>query len=138
MGLIDFDIGSLGKSIMDGIDELVTSDDERAAAKLKVQALLAQPMLMQAEANIQSAKSTNWWVAGARPALMWVCALALLWNWLLLGIVEVFIATFSDNANQIMSLLPTIDSHEVTGLITALLGLGALRTWEKTKGVARD
>ena len=138
MGLIDFDIGSLGKSIMDGLDELVTSDDERAAAKLKVQALLAQPMLMQAEANIQSAKSTNWWVAGARPALMWVCALALLWNWLLLGIVEVFIATFSDNANQIMSLLPTIDSHEVTGLITALLGLGALRTWEKTKGVARD
>jgi len=43
----------------------------------------------------------------------------------------------SDRATEIVPLLPTIDGNEVTGLVLALLGLGAMRTYEKTKGVSR-
>ena len=136
-GIINFDVGSLAGSVMDGLDGLFTSDEERAAAALKIQALMAQPHMMQAQANIESAKSTNWFVAGGRPSLMWVCAIALFYNWLIKDMIVIGIVSFNTNAAEIVPLLPSIDGAEVTGLVTALLGLGALRTFEKVKDKAR-
>ena len=136
-GIVNFDVGSLAGSVMDGLDGLFTSDEEREAAALKIQTLMAQPHMMQAQANIEAAKNTNWFVAGGRPSLLWVCAIALFYNWLIKDIIVIGIVTFSNNAAEIVPLLPSIDGAEVTGLVTALLGLGALRTWEKTKGVSR-
>lgn len=136
-GIIEFDVGSLGEAVMGGLDDLFTSDEEREAAKLKMMALMAQPHLMQAAANIESAKSTNWFVAGGRPALMWVCAIALFYNWLIKDMIVIGIVSFNKNAAEIVPLLPSIDGAEVTGLVTALLGLGALRTYEKVKDKAR-
>ena len=136
-GIVNFDVGSLGEAVMGGLDDLFTSDQEREAAKLKMMALMAQPHLMQAAANIESAKSTNWFVAGGRPALMWVCAIALFYNWLIKDMIVIGIVSFNKNAAEIVPLLPSIDGAEVTGLVTALLGLGALRTYEKVKDKAR-
>ena len=136
-GIINFDVGSLAGSVMDGLDGLFTSDEERAAAALKIQTLMAQPHMMQAQANIESAKSTNWFVAGGRPSLMWVCAIALFYNWLIKDMIVIGIVSFNTNAAEIVPLLPSIDGAEVTGLVTALLGLGALRTFEKVKDKAR-
>ena len=34
--------------------------------------------------------------------------------------------------------LPNLETEELTGLILALLGLGGMRSLEKTKGVARE
>jgi len=136
-GIVNFDVGSLADSVMGGLDGLFTSDDERAAAALKIQALMAQPHMMQAQANIEAAKNTNWFVAGGRPSLLWICAIALFYNWIIKDFIVIGIITVSDRAAKIVPLLPSIDGAEVTGLVTALLGLGALRTWEKTKGVSR-
>ena len=136
-GLVNFDVGSLAGSVMDGLDGLFTSDEEREAAALKIQTLMATPHMMQAQANIEAAKSTNWFVAGGRPALLWICAIALFYNWIIKDFIVIGIVTLSDRAAEIVPLLPSIDGAEVTGLVTALLGLGALRTWEKTKGVNR-
>lgn len=136
-GLVEFDVGSLGEAVMSGLDNLFTSDEEREKAKLKMMNLMVQPHLMQAAANIESAKSTNWFVAGARPSLLWICAIALFYNWIIKDFIVIGIVTLSDRAAEIVPLLPSIDGAEVTGLVTALLGLGALRTWEKTKGVSR-
>ena len=134
-GLVNFDVGSLADSVMGGLDGLFTSDEEREAAALKIQALMMQPHMMQAQANIEAAKNTNWFVAGGRPSLLWICAIALFYNWIIKDFIVIGIVTFSNNAAEIVPLLPSIDGAEVTGLVTALLGLGALRTWEKTKGV---
>ena len=136
-GIVNFDVGSLADSVMGGLDGLFTSDDEREAAALKIQALMAQPHMMQAQANIEAAKNTNWFVAGGRPSLLWICAIALFYNWIIKDFIVIGIVTLSDRATEIVPLLPSIDGAEVTGLVTALLGLGALRTWEKTKGVNR-
>ena len=136
-GLVNFDVGSLADSVMGGLDGLFTSDEEREAAALKIQALMMQPHMMQAQANIEAAKNTNWFVAGGRPSLLWICAIALFYNWIIKDFIVIGIVTFSNNAAEIVPLLPSIDGAEVTGLVTALLGLGALRTWEKTKGVHR-
>lgn len=136
-GLVNFDVGSLAGSVMDGLDGLFTSDEEREAAALKIQTLMAQPHMMQAQANIEAAKNTNWFVAGGRPSLMWVCAIALFYNWLIKDMIVIGIVSFNSNAAEIVPLLPSIDGAEVTGLVTALLGLGALRTFEKVKDKAR-
>lgn len=136
-GLVNFDVGSLAGSVMDGLDGLFTSDEERQAAALKIQTLMAQPHMMQAQANIEAAKNTNWFVAGGRPSLMWVCAVALFYNWLIKDMIVIGIVSFNSNAAEIVPLLPSIDGAEVTGLVTALLGLGALRTFEKVKDRAR-
>ena len=136
-GIVNFDVGSLADSVMDGLDGLFTSDAERAAAALKIKALMAQPHMMQAQANIEAAKNTNWFVAGGRPSLMWVCAIALFYNWLIKDLIVIGIVSFNTNAAEIVPLLPTIDGAEVTGLVTTLLGLGALRTFEKLKDKAR-
>jgi|TARA_R110001606_G_scaffold398448_1_gene577526 hypothetical protein len=136
-GIVNFDVGSLADSVMGGLDGLFTSDDEKAAAALKIQALMAQPHMMQAQANIEAAKNTNWFVAGGRPSLLWICAIALLYNWILKDFIVIGIVTLNKNASEIVPLLPTIDGNEVTGLVLALLGLGAMRTYEKTKGVSR-
>jgi hypothetical protein len=93
--------------------------------------------MMQAQANIEAAKNTNWFVAGGRPSLLWICAIALLYNWILKDFIVIGIVTLNKNASEIVPLLPTIDGNEVTGLVLALLGLGAMRTYEKTKGVSR-
>jgi hypothetical protein len=98
---------------------------------------MMQPHMMQAQANIESAKNTNWFVAGGRPSLMWVCAIALFYNWLIKDLIVIGIVSFNSNAAEIVPLLPSIDGAEVTGLVTALLGLGALRTFEKVKDRAR-
>ena len=136
-GLVNFDVGSLASSVMDGLDGLFTSDEEREAAALKIKALMMQPHMMQAQANIEPAKNTNWFVAGGRPSLMWVCAIALFYNWLIKDMIVIGIVSFNTNAAEIVPLLPSIDGAEVTGLVTALLGLGALRTFEKVKDKAR-
>ena len=136
-GIVNFDVGSLADSVMGGLDGLFTSDDEKAAAALKIQTLMAQPHMMQAQANIEAAKNTNWFVAGGRPSLLWICAIALLYNWILKDFIVIGIVTLNKNASEIVPLLPTIDGNEVTGLVLALLGLGAMRTYEKTKGVSR-
>ena len=82
-GLVNFDVGSLADSVMGGLDGLFTSDEEREAAALKIQALMMQPHMMQAQANIEAAKNTNWFVAGGRPSLLWICAIALFYNWII-------------------------------------------------------
>tara|TARA_B110000908_G_C9836345_1_gene263639 strand:- start:310 stop:516 length:207 start_codon:yes stop_codon:yes gene_type:complete len=68
---------------------------------------------------------------------MWVCAIALFYNWLIKDLIVIGIVSFNTNAAEIVPLLPTIDGAEVTGLVTTLLGLGALRTFEKLKDKAR-
>ncbi len=99
---------------MGGLDGLFTSDDERAAAALKIQALMAQPHMMQAQANIEAAKNTNWFVAGGRPSLMWVCAIALFYNWLIKDMIVIGIVSFNTTAAEIVPLLTSIALSLIT------------------------
>jgi hypothetical protein len=137
---IEIDIGGIVSGVADGLDSLFTSDEEREAANLKLQQVLSQPHILQAMANIESAKNTNWFVAGGRPALFWVCALSLLYHWLVKQfiIIAFILALDAARAKEVIELLPSINSAEVTGLVAALLGLASVRGYEKVKGVARE
>ena len=89
-------------------------------------------------ANIESAKSTNWFVAGGRPALLWICATALAYHWILKDLLVTGLVALHADPDPLIPLLPSINSDEVTGLILALLGLAGIRGYEKVKNVARE
>ena len=87
----------------------------------------------QAKANTAAAKHPSMFVAGARPAIMWVCCLGLLWQF--------FVGPILTWATGIWFPEVIPPQLEVEGLITlvmSLLGLGAMRSFEKAKNVARD
>jgi len=72
-------------------------------------------------------------VSGARPFIMWVCGFACAWNWLGISVAKAVCAFL----HYPITLAPA-DTSEMMPMLTALLGLGAYRTVEKIKGVARN
>ena len=129
LGLADSVIGVAGKVL----DKFVEDKD----LKTKLEAELKQQMisldLAQTQANIEQAKHPSIFVAGARPAIMWICALGLGWQFILAPISSWIILTWYP-----MVTLPMLETGELTRLVLALLGLGGMRTAEKWKGVQRD
>jgi len=72
-------------------------------------------------------------VAGARPAIMWVACLGLLWSFFLAPIMN-WVVVISGSSIQ----PPVLNTEGLMTLTLSLLGLGGLRTAEKWKGVARN
>ena len=126
--------GTVVEGIMGGLDSLFTSDDERAAAELKLVALLAQPHMLQAMTNIEEAKHPSVFVSGWRPALGWLCVSCLGYAWIIRDFMVIGLQLAEDTKHIV---LPVIDSSELMTLVLALLGLGGVRMYEKIKGVAR-
>ena len=121
----------IAAGVMEGLDDLFTSDDEKARASLRLQEVLQKPHVLQAMANIEEAKHASVFVAGWRPAIGWVCAIGLGYQFLILpfaGLINAFYVLPAE--------LPAIQAAELTTLVMALLGLGGLRTFEKSKGLA--
>ena len=128
-------IKGLSDSVMTGLDELFTSDDERLKAQAIITEQLNKPHILQAMANIEEAKHPSIFVSGWRPALGWSCVFLLNYAWIGRDILAISLS-LSGNESAI-NYLPEIDTGELLTLVFALLGLGGVRTWEKIKGVAR-
>lgn len=82
--------------------------------------------LAQIKVNEQQAAHKSLFVAGSRPAIMWICALGLLY------------ATFIHPILDIWFTMPEVNTDVLMPVMMGLLGLGGMRSLEKTKGVARE
>tara|TARA_B100000131_G_C17773182_1_gene474193 strand:+ start:49 stop:462 length:414 start_codon:yes stop_codon:yes gene_type:complete len=87
----------------------------------------------QMQANVEQAKHPSLFVAGARPSIMWICALGLLTQFFLMPIAEWITVIWYPDIT-----LPNLNTSELTTLTLSILGLGGMRSWEKSKGVARE
>jgi len=85
----------------------------------------------QLEVNKIEASNPSVFVSGWRPFIGWVCGMACAWNWIGISVVST-ICTILKNP----VLLQKADVSEMMPVLLGLLGLGALRTYEKAKGVA--
>lgn len=84
----------------------------------------------QADINIEEAKNPNLFVSGWRPAIGWTCGCAFFAKYV--GGPMVFvIAQYAGHP----FVLPTMDFSELMPILFGMLGLGAMRTFEKVKGV---
>ena len=129
-------IGQAVAGVMQGLDSLITSKEEKMALELALTKELNQPHLLQALANIEEAKHPNMFVSGWRPALGWLTAFCLGYAWILRDFM-VIVIKMTPKA-ELVSSLPVIETADLMTLVFALLGLGGVRAYEKVKGVARS
>ena len=120
------------------IDTFITRfvTDKDLAAKLAIQARSEEfqgnlsLLTGQMRINEEEAKSTNWFVAGGRPFIMWVCGVALLYAVILEPIARFSAKVLFDYSGE----FPVLDSTLTMQVLMGLLGLGTMRTVEKLKG----
>ena len=143
-GILTTAVSGVAGQLIGALDGLFTSDDERNQAKLRMQELLMQPQMQQAIANAHAAQHPDLFVAGARPALLWICALGFGWEFLLRPLLGagITIASLWGGNPELLVLtaaeLPSLDIEQLMGLTLAMLGLAGYRTIEKRSGVARE
>lgn len=111
----------------------ITGKDPAADAKLAeiVATLEGQAMQAQADVNKIEAGSSNLFVSGWRPAIGWVCAIAIAYNFLIIPFAGFILKLASSSVT-----MPALDMGELWTLVTGMLGLGVMRTTEKLKGAA--
>ena len=115
------------------LDKWVEDKDTKNKIAAQLEQQLVGLQAAQAQANIEQAKHPSLFVAGARPAIMWICALGLLTNFFIMPMAEWATAIWSPGIE-----LPSLQTEELMSLVLALLGLGGFRSFEKSKGVARE
>jgi hypothetical protein len=106
--------------------ELLRMEQTGALAQLAAETDLAK---LQIQTNIEEAKSTNWWVAGWRPAIGWVCGAGLAYA----ALIEPFARFAAKVWFGYSGDFPVIDTNLTLQILMGMLGLGAMRSVEKVK-----
>ena len=124
--------GDLVKNVGGIIDSLHTSQEEKDNAKIKLKEIEAQINKAQSDINLADAQSKAGGISGMlqrswRPLIGMSCALAIFWEYVFKQFLMFFIATF----NVQTAPLPELDMGTLMPLVMALLGMGALRSYEK-------
>lgn len=115
------------------LDKFIEDKDAKNKIKAELEQSIIGLQAAQAAANVEQAKHSSLFVAGARPAIMWICALGLLTNFFLMPLAEWATSIWAPDTP-----LPSLNSEELMTLTLALLGLGGMRSFEKSRGVARE
>ena len=108
---------------------------QQADAKLKLLQMQQNgelaSMTAQTDINKEEAKNASLFVSGWRPAIGWVCALALAYQYL----IRPLSGTIAGIFGVVIPPLPGLDDN-LWQLMMGMLGMGGLRTFEKVQGVA--
>jgi hypothetical protein len=129
LGIAESVIGVAGKVL----DKFVEDKDLKTKLNAELKSQLISLDLAQAQANIEQAKHPSIFIAGARPAIMWICAFGLGWQFVFQPI-----AVWGIALSGVDVVLPIIETEGLMSLTLALLGLGGMRSFEKTKGIQRN
>lgn len=118
------------------LDKVIPDADERHRLAFEISTLAEKQAHEIAQAQIavnrEEATSHSIFVAGWRPMVGWVCCAGLATNYLLVPICN-FVLTITESPITV----PPLDLSEMMPVLLGMLGLGGLRTYEKTKDVAR-
>ena len=79
----------------------------------------------QLAVNKAEAESGSLFIGGWRPFVGWVCGIGLMYN----VILSQFLAIWFE--------VPTVDPSLLTPVLMGMLGMGAMRSYEKKSGVAK-
>ena len=112
------------------LDKILPDTNARKAAKEQLEVLEhtgeLSLLMGQLEINKQEAAHKSLFVSGWRPAVGWVCAIALGYNTLIHSIISIWFT------------VPAVQTELLYPVLMGLLGLGGMRSFEKFKGVARS
>lgn len=127
-------VGDIVKAVGGAADSLFTSDEERGKLALEERKLALEEAKLadraaerQVEVNLAEAAHPSMLVAGWRPAVGWVCVVAMLYHFLIQPLAGTFIeASFG-------IVLIDLDWQELSIVLLGMLGLGAQRSYDKLR-----
>jgi hypothetical protein len=148
MNFLDI-LSPLIKPILDDVCSFIPNPEEKQKARLAADAaLMAQSAALQAAAiaaaqgqidiNKAEASSSSIFVSGWRPAAGWVCGFGLAWQFVLQPLIQYAVGIYSTYSGHAVPPLPALDTGQLIALLMSMLGLGTMRTFEASQGVARD
>tara|TARA_R100000426_G_scaffold84991_1_gene64541 strand:+ start:397 stop:819 length:423 start_codon:yes stop_codon:yes gene_type:complete len=123
-------LGSLIGPATQLLDKVIEDKDQKNALAHEIATMAerhAQELAKgQLEVNKVEAAHHSIFVSGWRPCIGWVCALGLLYNTILSNILGIWVE------------VPEIDTTLLVPVMMGMLGLGAMRSYEKVQGVSRE
>ena len=130
--MLDLLVGPIAKLL----DKVIPDADERNRLAFEISTLAEKQAheIAKAQIEVNKAEASNHsiFVSGWRPATGWICAIGLASNYLLVPVCN-FILSITESPITV----PPLDLSEMMPVLLGMLGLGGLRTYEKTKNVAR-
>jgi len=121
------------KPISDLIGKAIPDKTKRMELEASIKSQMIDLQKAQTEINLEQAKHPSIFVSGSRPAILWICALGLAWQFFLAPLMNWAVVISGSTIQP-----PVINTEGLMTLTLSLLGLGGLRTAEKWKGVARN
>jgi hypothetical protein len=122
--------------VSDVIDRFFPNKSEAAKVKAEMEVKLIEAAnqinLGQIEVNKAEAQHRSLFVAGWRPAIGWACAVGFIWAFVGQPIAE-WVLYLSDET----IILPDLQVDNLMEMAFGMLGLAGLRSWEKSRGLAR-
>ena len=121
--------GLLDKFIPDADEKARIAHELATMSEKHAQALA----LSQIEVNKAEAASGSLFKGGWRPAVGWVCAIAFAYHFIIKDLIVFGCAV----AGVDMPELPEFDMGTLLTVLGGMLGIGGLRSYEKTKGLTK-
>ena len=130
-------IGTIIETVGKIADDLITTDKEKIELSLKRFEIETKLLEKVHETNIEEAKHPSIFVAGWRPAIGWIGALSmgyqfllypiLMWSWTFLQAKQIIPKEINPP--------PPLKSDILWTIIMGMLGIAGLRTYDKIKKV---
>lgn len=87
----------------------------------------------QLEINKEEAKHRSIFVSGWRPSVGWVCSIAMAYHFVFQPLIIFGVGMAGVEIPE----LPKFDMNSLMTVLMGMLGLGGLRTYEKSKGLTK-
>lgn len=139
-------VGGLIEAVGRIADNLITTDKERLAAQIEMQKLGLEAARLEADVdraqidlNKAETQHRSLFVAGWRPAIGWIGAIALAYQFVLYPLlVWAWHAARAAGALDAGAVPPPVlDTDALWVILAGMLGIAGMRSWEKSKGLAR-
>jgi hypothetical protein len=118
------------------LDKFIEDKDQKAALAHEVATMAenhAQELAKgQLEVNKVEAAHQSLFVAGWRPAVGWVCVLGMFGNFITIPFSNFILALL-----ELDIIIPLVPLETMMPVLMGMLGLGAMRTYEKKSGVSK-
>lgn len=131
-------LGGLIEPVTDLIGEVIVDKDKKKEIELKLAEILDRAderyhseLMGQIEVNKVEAQHASIFVAGWRPFIGWTGGVGLAYSFVLAPFIE-----FVARANGYVQEMPMPDAGQLMVLVTSMLGVGAMRSYDKNHGTA--
>ena len=119
------------------LDKFVEDKDKKAALAHEIATMAEKQAhsiaLAQIEVNKAEAASGSLFKGGWRPFIGWTCGVAFMYHFVLQPLIIFAVSLTGAEIPE----LPEFDMATLLTVLGGLLGLGTLRTYEKSKGISK-